>query len=114
MKISLDNVGQLDSYVLETKDRTTKDFSGSDIENALEEMLDDTKFYVTLASPEAQNNVRAVSAKSTKKGVDVRLGIEEKKNYIVHKICTSEECFDIFLDFFEGTAPDLKDFTPVK
>ena len=115
MKISLDNVGQLDCYVLETRDSYSTDFSGSDIENALEEMLDDNKFFVTLAAPEAQNGVRAVSAKSTKKGVDIRLGIEDKKNLVVHKICNSEECFDIFLDFYDGAfTPDLKEYTQSK
>ena len=43
MKISLENVGQLDCYVLETRDSYSTDFSGSDIENALEEMLDDNQ-----------------------------------------------------------------------
>ena len=115
MKISLDNVGQLDCYVLETKEKYSKDFSSGDIENALEEMLDDTKFYVTLAAPEAQNKVRAINAKSTKKGVEIKLGIEDKKNIILHKTCSSEECFDIFLDFYEGAfSPDLKEYTPIK
>ena len=115
MKISLDNVGQLDGFILETKDSYSTDFSNRDIENALEEMLDDNKFYVTLAAPEAQNKVRAVSVKSTKKGVEIKLGIEDKKNIIVHKICTSEECFDIFLDFYDGAfSPDLKEYTQSK
>ena len=115
MERTFENVGRMDSFTLRNQNGALFTFNDADIDFLLEDMFEDVDQFVTLTSPVAVNKIRYVQACMCDEGVEVQLGIEEKRTRLVHKICTRNECLEIFQTFFEGEfAPKLEEYSPVE
>lgn len=102
--------------VLENQNDRLTDFSDADLEMFLDAMFEDEDQFVTLTLPEARFGVRYVQACQVDDGINVQLGIEENENTkLVEKICSVEECVDIFMQFYDTRmVSDLGTYTPVE
>lgn len=115
MERSFANVGRMERFKLENQNGALFSFNDADIEFLLEDMFEDVDQFVTLTSPVAVKKIRYVQACMYDEGVEVQLGIEEERTRLVHKICSKEECKEIFQTFFKGRfAPKLEEYSPVQ
>lgn len=101
-KNSLSKVKRQNSFTLENQNGKIEKFSDADICNYLEEMFITPDQFVTLTSPKAKERVRFVQACMQERSVVVQLGLEEKENRLIEKLCSKEECIRIFLAFYKG------------
>ena len=102
-------------FTLENQDRKLTDFRDVDIEDYLADMFVTPDQFVALTAPEPQHKVRFVQACTHDDGIEVELGIEEEGTRLYYKMCSEEECYRIFLDFYEdGFIPDMKEYKPVE
>ncbi len=102
-------------FTLENQERKLTDFRDIDIEDYLADMFVTADQFVILTAPMAQDKVRFVQACTHDDGIEIELGIEEEGTRLYYKMCSEEECYRIFLDFYEDRfVPDMKEYRPVE
>ena len=102
-------------FTLENQERKLTDFRDIDIEDYLADMFVTADQCVILTAPMAQDKVRFVQACTHDDGIEVELGIEDEGTRLYYKMCSEEECYRIFLDFYEDRfVPDMKEYKPVE
>lgn len=102
-------------FTLENQEGKLTDFGDIDIEDYLADMFIAPDQFVILTAPEARNKVRYVQACTHDGEIEVELGIEEEGTRLYYKMCSEEECYRIFLDFYDGRlVPDMKEYKPVE
>lgn len=113
-----ENTPKQDGYTLRNQEQTLRNFGVEEIQDYLEDVYYTPDQFLTLTSPEAQNKVRYVQTcyNNKKDEIEVELGIEEQDGtHLVYKMCSMEECKNIFIDFFQNTfKPDIKEYKPVE
>lgn len=102
--------------VLENQNDRLTNFSDVDLEMFLDAMFEDEDQFVTLTLPEARFGIRYVQACQVDDGINVQLGIEENEHTkLVEKMCSAEECEDIFMQFYDTRmVSDLETYTSVE
>lgn len=116
-EVIFENMKKENSFTLKNQERELYDFGDTDIEVYLEDMFAQPGYqFVVLAAPVAQNGIRFVQATVHKNGeLEVELGVEGDGTRLVYKICSVEECYEIFFDFYENCFnPDLSEYKPVQ
>ena len=102
-------------FTLENQERKLTDIRDIDIEDYLADMFVTADQFVILTAPMAQDKVRFVQACTHDDGIEVELGIEDEGTRLYYKMCSEEECYRIFLDFYEDRfVPDMKEYKPVE
>ena len=110
-----ENVGEQSTFTLENQDGMTENFRDVDIEDYLADMFEDPDQFVVLTAPEPQHKVRYVQARVLDEGIGVELGIQEEGTRLFGKVWTEEECYRIFLDFYDNAfEPDMSEYEPVE
>lgn len=86
------------------------------VEDFIYEMFDDSDQFVTLTLADTDYNVRYVQAVQADSGIVVQLGIEEGEHTkLVEKICSPEECLNIFAEFYDYSyVSDIDKYKPVE
>lgn len=103
------------SFTLRNQESELTDFRDIDVEEYLADMFVTPDQFVVLSAPKAQNKVRFVQACTHDREIEVELGIEENGTHLYYKMCTQEECYRIFLDFYDGMfVPDMGEYRPVE
>ena len=103
------------SFMLRNQESELTDFRDIDVEDYLADMFVTPDQFVVLSAPRAQNKVRFVQACTHDGEIEVELGIEEKGTHLYYKMCTQEECYRIFLDFYDGMfIPEMGEYKPVE
>ena len=102
-------------FTLENQERKLTDFRDIDIEDYLADMFVTLDQFVVLTAPKPQHKVRYVQACTHDGEIEVELGIEEEGTRLYYKMCSEEECYRIFLDFYENRfVPKMEEYKPVK
>lgn len=102
-------------FTLRSQDSELTDFRDIDIEDYLTDMFVIPDQFVVLSAPEARRKVRFVQACTHDEEIEVELGIEENGTHLYYKMCSQEECYRIFLDFYDGVFdPDMEKYEPVE
>ena len=105
-------------YTLRNQEQTLTNFGAEKIKDYVEDVYYTPDQFLVLTSPEAQNKVRYVQTcyNNEEDKIEVELGIDEEDGiHLVYKMCSLEECIDIFTNFFNNKfQPDLKEYRPVK
>ena len=102
-------------FTLENQERKLTDFRDIDIEDYLADMFVTPDQFVVLTAPKVQHKVRYVQACTHDGEIEVELGIEENGTRLYYKMCSEEECYRIFLDFYDNRlVPDMAEYNPVK
>ncbi len=102
-------------FTLENQEGKLTDIRDIDIEEYLEDMFVSPDQFVILTAPQAQNKVRYVQACTHDGEIEVEIGIEEEGTHLYYKMCTQEECYRIFLDFYNNVfTPKMKEYKPVE
>ena len=102
-------------FTLENQEGKLTDFRDVDIEDYLSDMFVTPDEFVILTASVAQNKVRYVQACIHDGEIEVELGIEEEGTRLYYKMCSEEECYRIFLDFYEDRfIPDMREYKPVE
>ena len=102
-------------FTLEDQERKLTAFRDIDIEDFLADMFVTPDQFVVLTAPKAQHKVRFVQACTHDGEIEVELGIEENGTHLYYKMCSEEECYRIFLDFYENRlVPDMAEYKPVE
>lgn len=116
IEVQFEQVEHDGQTVLENQNDRLTDFSDVDLEMFLDAMFEDEDQFVTLTLPKAIFGIRYVQACQVDDGINVQLGIEENEHTnLVEKMCSAEECLDIFMQFYDtGMVSDLKAYTPVE
>ena len=110
-----ENIAKQSKFTLENQNGKTENFRDVDIEDYLADMFGDPDQFVILTAPEPRNRVRYVQACVQDEGIEVELGIQEEGTRLFGKRCTEEECYRIFLDFYDNTfVPDMSEYKPVE
>ena len=114
-EVIFQNVSPQQGFTLENQEGKLTDIKDIDIEDYLEDMFDSPDEFVTLTAPEAQNQVRYVQACTHDGDIEVEIGIEEEGTRFYYKMCSQEECYRIFLDFYDNTfVPEMDEYKPVE
>lgn len=110
------NKEKQEGFTLRNQERELYDFRDIDIEDYLADMFVTPGQFVVLTAPEARNKIRFVQSTLHNNGdLEVELGIEEDGTRLYYKMCSEEECYRIFLDFYDDCfTPDLKEYKPVE
>jgi len=102
-------------FTLENQERKLTDFRDIDIEDYLADMFVTPDQFVILTAPKAQYNVRYIQACTHDGEIEVELGIEEEGTRLYYKMCSEEECYRMFLDFYENRlVPNMEEYKPVE
>lgn len=102
-------------FTLRNQENELTDCADIDIEYYLEDMYVTPDQFVVLTAPEAQYKVRFVQACTHDGEIEVELGIEENGTHLYYKMCSQEECYRVFLDFYDGMFdPDMSEYRPVE
>jgi len=103
-------------FTLENQEGKSADIRDIDIEGYLEDMFDSPDQFVVLTAPEVQNGVRYVQACTHDGDIEVEIGAEDKEGtYLYYKMCTQEECYRIFLDFYDNIFNPVRgEYKPVE
>lgn len=102
-------------FTLRNQENELTDFRDIDIEDFLADMFESPDQFVVLAAPSVQNKVRFVQACTHDGEIEVELGIEEEGTRLFYKMCSEEECYRIFLDFYENRlVPKMEGYKPVE
>ncbi|MCI8889555.1 MAG: hypothetical protein HFG70_16000 [Hungatella sp.] len=102
-------------FTLENQERKLTDFRDIDIEDYLADMFVTSDQFVILTAPRAQYNVRYIQACTHDGEIEVELGIEEEGTRLYYKMCSEEECYQMFLDFYENRlVPNMEEYKPVE
>ena len=114
-EIVFQKVKSQQGFTLENQERKLTDFRDVDIEDYLADMFVTPDEFVILTAPVAQNKIRFVQACTHDDGIEIELGIEEEGTRLYYKMCSEEECYRIFLDFYEDRfIPDMGEYKPVE
>ena len=114
-EVVFQKVSSQQGFTLENQERKLTDFRDIDIEDYLADMFVTADQFVILTAPMAQDKVRFVQACTHDDGIEVELGIEDEGTRLYYKMCSEEECYRIFLDFYEDRfVPDMKEYKPVE
>ncbi len=115
-EVVFQNMKSQEGFTLRNQERELYDFEAVDIEVYLDDMFVTQGQFVVLTAPVAQNKIRFVQATVHNNGdLEVELGVEEEGTRLYYKICFEEECYQIFLDFYNNAfTPDRKEYKPVK
>ena len=102
-------------FTLRNQERELTDFRDIDIEDYLADMFVTPDQFVVLTAPKAQHKVRYVQACTHDGEIEVEIGIEEEGTRLFYKMCSEEECYRIFLDFYDNTfIPKMEEYKPVE
>lgn len=102
-------------FTLENQERKLTDFRDIDIEDFLADMFATPDQFVILTAPSVQNKVRFVQACTHDGEIEVELGIEEEGTRLYYKMCSEEECYRIFLNFYESRlVPNMREYKSVQ
>ena len=102
-------------FTLRNQESELADFRDIDIEDYLADMFVTPDQFVVLTAPKAQHKVRYVQACTHDGEIEVELGIEENGTHLYYKMCSEEECYRIFLDFYENRlVPKMEEYKPVE
>lgn len=102
-------------FSLENQEGKITDFRDVDIEYYLEDMFDTPDQFLVLTAPKAINKVRYVQACMHDGDIEVEIGIEEEGTRLFYKMCSQEECWRIFLDFYDNVfIPVMDEYKPVE
>ena len=102
-------------FTLENQERKLSDIRDIDIEDYLEDMFITPDQFVILTAPEAQRGIRYIQACTQDGEIEVEIGVEEEGTRLYYKMCSKEECYRIFLDFYENRfAPKMDEYKPVE
>ncbi|MDE7201398.1 MAG: hypothetical protein K2O91_05690 [Lachnospiraceae bacterium] len=115
-EVVFQNVKSQEGFTLRNQERELHDFEESDIEFYLDDMFITPGQFVVLTAPVAQDKIRFVQSTVHRNGeLEVELGVEEEGTQLYYKICSEEECCQIFLDFYHNAfSPVLKEYKPVE
>ena len=115
-EVVFQNVKSQEGFTLRNQEHELHDFEESDIEFYLDDMFVTPEQFVVLTAPVAQNQIRFVQATVHPNGeLEVELGIEGEGTQLYYKICSEEECCQIFLDFYHNAfCPDRSAYKPVE
>jgi hypothetical protein len=102
--------------VLGSQNGDLHNVSWQQVENGLEDVFGDSNQFLVLTLQKIRHNIRYVQATQCDDGIVVQLGVENNNTTkLVEKICSEEECIDIFKEFYNSSAvKNLQDYTPVK
>ena len=102
--------------VLGSQNGELHNVSWQQVENGLEDVFGDSNQFLVLTLQKIRHNIRYVQATQCDDGIVVQLGVENNNTTkLVEKICSEEECIDIFKEFYNSSAvKNLQDYTPVK
>lgn len=102
--------------VLGSQNGDLHNVSWQQVEDGLEDVFDDSNQFLVLTLQKIRHNIRYVQATQCDDGIVVQLGVENNNTTkLVEKICSEEECIDIFKEFYNSSAvKNLQDYTPVK
>ena len=101
-----------------TKEQDLMDFGKEEIEEFLDDMFVTPDQFVVLTAPKAQGQqIRYVQACINDGEDDVHTEIaveEEDGTHLYYRMCTDEECVQIFMDFFDRKlVVDKSEYKPV-
>lgn len=114
-EVVFQKVSSQQGFTLENQDGKLTDFRDVDIEDYLADMFVTPDQFVVLTAPEPQHKVRFVQACTHDDGIEVELGMEDGGTRLYYKMCSEEECYRIFLDFYEERfVPNMKEYKPVE
>ncbi len=114
-EIVFEKVKSQRGFTLENQERKLTDFRDIEIEECLDEMFAAPDQFVILTAPEPRDKVRYVQACTHDGEIEVELGIEEQGTHLYYKMCSEEECYRIFLDFYENRfTPKMEEYRPVE
>ena len=116
IEVIFQKAARQEGFTLRNQEHELHDFEETDIEVYLNDMFITPGQFVVLAAPVAQNHIRFVQATVHDNGdLEVELGIEGEGTRLYYKICSKEECCQIFLDFYHNAfSPDTKEYKPVE
>ena len=111
-----EKVSPQQEFTLENQESKLTDIMDIDIEDYLAEMFDSPDQFVTLTAPEPQNNVRYIQACTQDGEIEVEIAIEDEEGtHLYYKMCSQEECYRIFLDFYDNAfIPAMDEYKPVE
>ena len=102
-------------FTLRNQESELTDFRDTDIEDYLADMFVTPDQFVVLAAPKAQHKVCFVQACTHDGEIEVELGVEGNGTHLYYKMCSEEECYRIFLGFYENTfIPEMEEYKPVE
>ena len=115
-EVIFQKVSPQQGFTLENQERKLADIRDIDVEDYLEDMFDSPDDFVILTATEAQNKIRYVQACTHDGDIEVELGVEDEEGtHLYYKMCTQEECYCIFLDFYDNTfVPVMEEYKPVE
>lgn len=102
-------------FTLRNQENELTNFRDIDIEDYLADMFSRSDQFVVLTAPKAQYKIRYVQACANNGEIEVELGIEDEGTCLYYKMCSEEECYRIFLDFYENRfVPKMEEYKPVE
>lgn len=114
-EVTFQKVKPQQGFSLENQDRKLTDIRDIDIEDYLDDMFHSSDQFVILTAPKAQNKVRYIQACTHDGEIEVELGIEDEGTHLYYKMCSQEECYRIFLDFYDNVfTPSMDEYKPVE
>lgn len=115
-EVVFQNVESQEGFALRNQEHELHNFRDVDIEDYLADMFVTPGQFVVLTAPTARNKIRFVqAAQHHNEELVVQLGVEEEGTRLYYKICSEEECYRIFLDFYDNFFnPDMKEYKPVE
>ncbi len=114
-KVIFKTVEPKQGFTLRNQESELTDFRDIDIEYYLEDMFVTPDQFVVLTAPKAQYKIRFVQACTHDGEIEVELGIEENGTHLYYKMCSREECYRIFLDFYDNVfTPKMEEYKLVE
>ena len=113
--VKVDLILKQNSFSLENQDGKNNEIESIDIEYGLQDLFNHKNQYIILTSPDIQNNIRFIQACMIKNSVEVQILYQDTTPQLLYKLCSQEECWRIFLDFYDNVfIPNLKEYKPVQ
>ena len=102
--------------VLGSQNGELHNVSWQQVKDGLEDVFDDSNQFLVLTLQEIRHGIRYVQAAQCDEGIVVQLGMEQNNTTkLVEKICSEQECIDIFKEFYASSAvKNLQEYTPVE
>lgn len=102
--------------VLGSQNGELHNVSWQQVEDGLEDVFDDSSQFLVLTLQEIRHGIRYVQAAQCDDGITVQLGMEKNNaTKLVEKICSEQECIDIFKEFYNSSAVrNVQDYVPVE
>lgn len=114
--ITFGTVTCISPTVLGSQNGERHNVSWQQVEDGLEDVFDDSDQFLVLTLQDISHNIRYVQATQCDEGIVVQLGIEENNaTRLVEKICTQQECIDIFQEFYRSSfVKNVQEYKPVE